>query len=295
VPLGAGASVVLMDGWDAEETLRLIAAHGVTHTHLVPTMFHRLLALPDDVRSRYDLSSLQSVMHGAAPCPVTVKRRMIEWFGPIITEYFAATEGGGTLVDAATWLQKPGTVGRPDPPEAVLVGDDDAKPIPVGEVGLVWFQAPEVGRFEYYKDGAKTAASYRGNYFTLGDMGYVDEDGFLFLTDRTANLIISGGVNIYPAEVDAVLMEHPAVADVATIGVPNEDWGEEVKAVVELADGVEPSRHLAAELITLCRDRLAHYKCPRTVDFVDRLPRQDNGKIYKRLVRDQYRKERADT
>src|SRR5438874_9796839 len=179
VPFGAGAAVALMDGWDAEETLRLIEAHRVTHTHLVPTMFHRLLALPEDVRARYDLSSLESVMHGAAPCPIAVKRRMIEWFGPIITEYFAATEGGGTLVDAATWLRKPGTVGRPDPPETVLVGDDDATPLPAGEVGLVWFQAPEVGRFEYYKDGAKTAASYRGNYFTLGDMGYVDEDGFL--------------------------------------------------------------------------------------------------------------------
>ena len=164
----------------------------------------------------------------------------------------------------------------------------------ISEGGL-YLKAPDVGRFEYYGDPDKTKGAYldSDDYFTLGDMGYFDADGFLFLTDRTANLIISGGVNIYPAEVDAVLMEHPAVADVATIGVPNEDWGEEVKAVVELTDGVEPSRHLAAELITLCRDRLAHYKCPRTVDFVDRLPRQDNGKIYKRLVRDQYRKESA--
>ena len=291
VPLAAGAAVVLMDGWDAEETLRLIDKHGVTHTHLVPTMFHRLLDLPDDVRARYDISSLQSVMHGAAPCPVAVKQRMIDWFGPVITEYFAATEGGGTLVDSRTWMEKPGTVGRADPPEAVLVGDDECRPLPAGEVGLVWFEAPKVGRFEYYKDGDKTAAAYRGDYFTLGDMGYVDDDGFLFLTDRTANLIISGGVNIYPAEVDAVVLEHPAVADVATIGVPNDEWGEEVKTVVELKAGVEPSRRLAAELIALCRSRLAHYKCPRSVDFVDRLPRQDNGKIYKRLVRDRYRKE----
>jgi long-chain acyl-CoA synthetase len=289
VPLGTGATVVLMDKWDAEETLRLIDEYGVTHTHVVPTMFHRLLALPDDVRDRYSVSSLQSVMHGAAPCPIPVKQRMIDWLGPIIIEYFAATEGGGTLVDSATWMKRPGTVGRSDPAGEVIVGDDDANPLEANATGLVWFKAPAVGRFEYYKDPDRTQIAYRGDYFTLGDMGYFDDDGFLFLTDRTANLIISGGVNIYPAEVDAVLQVHPAVADVATIGVPSDEWGEEVRAVVELRDDVAPSDELAAELISLCRDQLAHYKCPRSVDFVDRLPREDNGKIYKRLVREQYR------
>jgi len=277
-----------MPAWDAEEALGLIERHRVTHTHMVPTMFHQLLALPESTRARYDVSSLRNVLHGAAPCPVGVKRRLIEWLGPVVYEYYAATEGLGTWVDARTWLRRPGTVGKPDPEDQVIVGDDDGKRLPAGEVGLVWFKASEVP-FEYFKDRAKTAASYRGRYFTLGDMGYVDEDGFLFLTDRSANLIISGGVNIYPAEVDAVLLEHPAVADAAVIGVPNEEWGEEVLAVIELRAGVPPSSELADELIAFCRRRLARYKCPRRVEFVVRLPRQDNGKIYKRLLRDRYR------
>jgi long-chain acyl-CoA synthetase len=288
-PLAAGAGVVLMDGWDAEDTLRLIERHRVTHTHMVPTMFHRLLSLPEDVRSRYDISSLRFVIHGAAPCPVPVKRRLIEWLGPIVFEYYAATEGTGTFVTSEDWLARPGTVGRPVPDDQVVVGDDEARELPRGEVGLVWLKAPEVGAFEYFKDQAKTESSYRGRYFTLGDVGRMDEDGYLYLTDRSANLIISGGVNIYPAEVDAVLLEHPAVGDAATIGVPNDEWGEEVKAVVELQPGVAPTPALAAELIEFCRGRLAHYKCPRSVEFIDELPRQDNGKIYKRLLRDRYR------
>jgi long-chain acyl-CoA synthetase len=287
-PLIAGVTVVLMPAWDAEEALRLIDGHGVTHTHMVPTMFHQLLVLPDDVRARYDVSSLHNVLHGAAPCPVGVKQRLIEWWGPVVNEYYAATEGLGTWVDARTWLQKPGTVGKPVPEDQVVVGDDEGNPVPPGEVGLVWFKASEVP-FEYYKDRAKTELSYRDRHFTLGDMGYVDEDGFLFLTDRSANLIISGGVNIYPAEVDAVLLEHAAVADVAVIGVPNPEWGEEVLAVIEPRAGVVPGDELGNELVGFCRDRLAHYKCPRRVEFVDRLPRQDNGKIYKRLLRDRYR------
>jgi long-chain acyl-CoA synthetase len=287
-PLVAGVTVVLMPAWEPEEALRLIERHRVTHTHMVPTMFHQLLALPESTRARYDVSSLRNVLHGAAPCPVGVKQRLMEWLGPVVYEYYAATEGLGTWVDPRTWLRKPGTVGKPDPEDQVIVGDDDGQPLPAGEVGLVWFKASEVP-FEYFKDPAKTDASYLGRYFTLGDMGYVDEDGFLFLTDRTANLIISGGVNIYPAEVDAVLLEHPAVADAAVIGVPNDEWGEEVLAVVEGRPGVPPSSELADELVDFCRRRLARYKCPRHVDFVDRLPRQDNGKIYKRLLRDQYR------
>ena len=291
VPLATGTGIVLMDGWSAENTLALIERYRITHTHMVPTMFHRLLQLPEDVRRKYDLSSLRFIMHGAAPCPVAVKQALIDWLGPIVWEYYAATEGGGTLIDPHTWLARPGTVGKPNPPEQVKVGDESGEPLPVGEVGLVWLRAPAANRFQYFKDSNKTSSTYRGDYFTLGDMGYLDEDGYLFLTDRTANLIISGGVNIYPAEVDAMLLEHPAIGDVATIGIPNPDWGEEVKAVVELRAGIAPSDELAAEILAFCRSRLAHFKCPRSVDFIDELPRQDNGKIYKRLLRDRYREQ----
>jgi len=289
MPLAWGAAVVLMESWDAEASLRLIDTHGVTHTHMVPTMFHRLLALPDETRTRYDVSSMKHVLHGAAPCPVPVKRRMIEWLGPIVVEYYAATEGVGSFVDSATWLEHPGTVGKPFLPEQVIIGDDEGTKLPNGEIGLVYIRSPEAMRFTYYKDDAKTASAFRGEYFTLGDVGYMDDEGYLYLTDRSANLIISGGVNIYPAEVDAVLLEHEAVGDVATIGIPDEEWGESVVAVVEVRAGVSPSPALADELIAFCRERLSHYKCPRRIEFVDVLPRQDNGKIYKRVLRDRFR------
>jgi long-chain acyl-CoA synthetase len=288
-PLSFGVGTVLMERWEPTETLRLIEQHSITHTHMVPTMFHRLLSLPDDVRLGADVSSLRFVLHGAAPCPVGVKQRLIEWLGPIVWEYYAATEGTGSLVDPVTWLEHPGTVGKPIALGQVLIGDDAANELPTGEIGLVFLRAPERGRFEYFGDEDKTADTYRGDYFTLGDVGYLDADGYLYLTDRSANLIISGGVNIYPAEVDAILLEHPAVADVATIGVPDADWGERVLAVVELRAGHQPSRDEAAELIEFCRARLAHFKCPSRVEFVETLPRQDNGKIYKRLLRDRHR------
>jgi len=289
-PLTAGVGIVVMDGWDAEEALDLIERHGITHTHMVPTMFHRLLAIPEPVRKAKDTSKLRYVIHGAAPCPVAVKKALIDWLGPVVYEYYAATEGSGTFVASEEWLTKPGTVGKPPTPDHVRILGPDRTEVPRNEVGTVYLKAPATGRFVYYKDEDKTASSYLGDegYFTLGDHGYLDDDGYLFLTGRSAELIISGGVNIYPAEVDAVLLTHPAVGDVGVIGVPNPDWGEEVKAVVELKDGISPSTDLAAELIEFCRERLAHYKCPRTVDFLDELPRHDNGKLYRKKLREIY-------
>lgn len=291
VPLAQGMGVVLMDGWDAEETLRLIEAYRITHTHMVPTMFHRLLSLPEAVRSKYDTSSLRFVIHGAAPCPVPVKRALLEWWGPIVYEYYAATEGGATFVAPEEWLARPGTVGKPLTKDYIRILDDGGQELPAGEVGTIYLYGAASAGFAYYKDAAKTAAAFRDDHFTLGDVGYLDEDGYLFLTDRSADVLISGGVNIYPAEVEAVLIAHTAVGDVAVIGVPNDEWGEEVKAVVETQPGVLGSPTLEAELIGWCQGRLARFKCPRTIDFVPELPRQDNGKLYKRLLRERYRQE----
>ncbi len=288
VPLHFGATVVLMDHWDAATALRLVEERSVTHTHVVATMFHRLLSLPPEVREPVDVSSLRHVLHGAAPCPVPVKRAVIDWLGPIVWEYYAATEGVGCFASPATWLERPGTVGRPVPDDQVYVGTDDGATLPPGEIGLVYIKAPDTGRFSYFGDEAKTTSAYRGDHFTLGDVGYMDDDGYLYLTDRSSDLIISGGVNIYPAEVDAVLLTHPVVADAATIGVPDEEWGESVLSVVELQPGVSSSDALATELIEHCRSGLAHFKCPRSVDFTERLPRQDNGKLLKRRLREQY-------
>ncbi len=287
-PLANGLGTVLMDRWDAEATLAQIERHRVTHTHMVATMFHRLLALPAEVRARYDLSSLRCVLHGAAPTPVHVKKALIDWLGPIVHEYYAATEGGGTFIDAADWLRKPGSVGRPVDPGILQVRDDEGRLVEPGSVGTIWFRAPAVGRFEYFGDAEKTKSSYDGDWFTMRDMGYQDLDGYVFLTGRTSELIISGGVNIYPAEIDAVLLMHPAVADAAAIGTPNEEFGEEVRAVVQLKPGHTASEPLARELIEHCRARLAHFKCPRGIDFDAALPRSEAGKVQRRVIRERY-------
>jgi len=288
-PLAAGVGIVLMERWDSEEALRLIEQHRITHTHMVPTMFHRLLSLTESVRSQYDLSSMAMILHGAAPCPVAIKGALMEWLGPIVYEYYAATEGWGSFVTPEVWLERPGTVGKPEDGQVRIAGESgDA--LPPGEVGKIYLRTPTHDRFKYHGDKAKTRGAYdsSGEYFTLGDVGYLDEQGYLYLTDRSADLIISGGVNIYPAEVDAVLLSHPAVADCATIGIPSEDWGEEVRAVVELRAGQVGTDALSGELTAFCRERLAHYKCPRGIDFTHTLPREDSGKIFRRRVREKY-------
>lgn len=289
LPLAAGVGTRLMDRFDAADALRMIAAHRITHTHMVPTMFHRMLRLPADVRASTDVSSVQYILHGAAPCPVATKKAMMQWFGPIIWEYFAATEGTGASVGPEQWLARPGTVGRPPTDDHVRIVDDEGNPCPVNVPGTIHLKAMVGADFEYFNDPDKTAAARRGSHFTLGDVGYLDEDGFLFLTDRSTELIISGGVNIYPAEVEATLLQHPVVRDVAVIGVPNEEWGEEVRGIVECAQPPEDAAALCAELVAFCRERLSHFKCPRRVDLVDHLPRDDNGKLYKGKLRDAYR------
>ena len=254
---------------------------------MVPTQFHRLLALPDEVKARYDVSSTRHMIHAAAPCPVDVKRRMMDWWGPVIYEYYAASEGGGTLVAPEEWLRYPGTVGRPWPGADVRILDDEGTAQPAGTPGTV-YMALGVQDFEYHGDKGKTDANRRDGFFTVGDVGYLNEDGYLFLCDRKIDMIISGGANIYPSEVEAALLAHPKVADAAVFGIPDEDWGEQVKAVIEPAAGVEPSAALAAEILEFCAGRIAKFKCPRTLDFIAEMPRDPNGKLYKRKLRDPY-------
>lgn len=286
-----GAAAILMRKFDAEAVLRLIETHRVTHAQFVPTMFVRMLKLPEAVRRKYDVSSLECVIHAAAPCPVDVKHRMMEWFGPIIHEYYGGTEGfAGTTIGPEEWLAHPGSVGKPFSPVHV-VGEDGAE-LPVGQSGELFFEGgPD---FEYFKDPAKTASvSNERGWRSLGDMGYVDEDGYLYLTDRSTFMIVSGGVNIYPQEAENLLVMHPKLVDAAVFGVPNDEFGEEVKAVVQPVDGVAPGPDLEAELIAYCRAHLAGYKCPRTVEFEPELPRDPNGKLYKRRIRERYWQGRA--
>ncbi|MFI1888645.1 acyl-CoA synthetase [Streptomyces jumonjinensis] len=285
--LHIGHPLVLMDRWTPEEMLRLIDVHRCTHTHMVPTHFHRLLALPDEVKARYDVSSLRHAIHGAAPCPGHVKRAMIDWWGRCVEEYYAASEGGGTFATAEDWLKKPGTVGRAWPISELAVFDDAGTRLPPGEPGTVYMRMT-TGDFRYHKDEAKTAGNRIGEFFTVGDLGVLDEDGYLFLRDRKIDMIISGGVNIYPAEIESALLAHPAVADAAAFGIPHADWGEEVKAVVEPADGHTPDDALATAILAHCERLLAGYKRPRTVDFIESMPRDPNGKLYKRRLRAPY-------
>jgi long-chain acyl-CoA synthetase len=281
---------VIMERFDPEQWLQLVERYGVTHCQMVPTMFSRLLKLPEETRGRYDVSSLEVIIHAAAPCPVPVKEAMIEWFGPIIVEYYGATEANGfTFCDSHEWLAHKGTVGKPVLGELVIL-DDEGNPCPTGTPGTVWFRGAT--SFEYYNDPSKTADSRKedqaGVMSTVGDVGYVDDDGYLYLTDRKSYMIISGGVNIYPQETENLLITHPKVADAAVIGVPNEDLGEEVKAVVQLELGIDPGPDIEQELIDFCHEHLARFKVPRSIDFTDELPRLPTGKLYKRLLRDKY-------
>jgi acyl-CoA synthetase (AMP-forming)/AMP-acid ligase II len=282
-----GGTAVIMEHFDAETYLRMVEEHRVTHSQVVPTMFIRMLKLPDDVRSRHDLSSLQMCVHAAAPCPVAVKEQMIEWWGPVIHEYYAGTEGNGFVYcNSEDWLAHKGSVGK------ALVGqvhimDEEGNEVGVGDEGTIYFDGG--AEFEYHNDPEKTASSRLHNgWSTLGDVGRLDEDGFLYLTDRKAYMIITGGVNVYPQEAENVLAMHPKVADAAVIGVPNEDFGEEVKAVVQLVDPADAGPDTERELIAYCREHLADVKCPRSVDFRDELPRHPTGKLYKRLLKDEY-------
>ena len=283
-----GGTAVVMERFDPELYLALVEKHRISHSQLVPTMFSRLLKVSEAARRKHDLSSLEVAIHAAAPCPVQVKEQMIDWWGPIIHEYYGATEGlGFTACDSQEWLAHKGTVGR------VLLGklhvlDDDMKEQPVGTPGTLWFETATP--FEYFNDPAKTAEarSADGTMSTVGDVGYVDADGYLYLTDRATFMIISGGVNIYPQECENLLITHPKVADAAVFGVPNADLGEEVKAVVQLMADEHPSPRMAEELIAFCGQHLARQKVPRSVDFEPELPRLPTGKLYKRLLRDRY-------
>ena len=285
-----GGTVVLMQRFDEREALRAIQDFRVTHSQWVPTMFTRMLKLPEEELAAFDYSSHRVAIHAAAPCPAGVKHKMFDWWGPILYEYYGGTELNGlTHVGPEEWLAHPGTVGRPIL-GTLHICDDDGKEQPVGEPGLVYFELPAM-TFSYHRDAAKTREAQHpehANWTALGDVGYLDEEGFLYLTDRATFMIISGGVNIYPQEIEDAMIMHPSVADVAVVGVPNEEMGEEVKAVVQLVDGAETSDAVAEELLAYARKHIAHYKCPRSLDFMDALPRLPTGKLYKRLIKDTY-------
>lgn len=281
-----GGTVIVMERFDPEAYLALIEKYHITHSQLVPTMFVRMLKLPDDVRVKYDLSSIKVAIHAAAPCPVDVKQAMLAWWGPVIYEYYSATEGAGfTAISPQEWLARPGSVGKAILGQVRVLADDDSL-LPAGQTGRIYFHGG--GNFEYHNDAAKTASMRTEHGATFGDIGHVDDEGYLFLTDRAAFMIISGGVNVYPQEAENALTLHPEVADVAVFGVPDAEMGEAVKAVVQPRDMAKAGPELEAELIAFVRSRLSHVKCPKSIDFLAELPRHDTGKLYKRLLKDKY-------
>ena len=287
--MGAGVPLIFLDKWDSEEVLRTISEEKVTHLHLVPIMFQRLLALPDEVKAKYPVGHVRYVVHGAAPCPPEVKIAMIEWFGPVLSEYYAGSEGGaGFTIDSHDWLRKPGSVGKRPMLLKVRILDEEGRDVEPGKPGFIYHQLPPGGGFTYYKDEAKTQKSRVDDFFTMGDVGYFDEDDFLFLTGRDAETIISGGVNIYPQEIDNELIKHEAVEDSSTVGIPHPEWGEQVRAVIQLKPGHQPSDELAEEILAFARTALPAFKVPRGLDFKTDLPRSEAGKIQRNKVRAPY-------
>ncbi|MEE9417551.1 MAG: AMP-binding protein [Acidimicrobiales bacterium] len=290
MPLLGGATTVMQHRYDSAGLLQLIDTHQATNVHLVPTQMKRLVDLPNEVKAGFDGSSMNLYLHGAAPCPPVVKRSLIDWWGPKISEYYGSTEGSIiSLIDSEQWLQKGGSVGRPLPNIEILVLADDGSTLGAGEHGTLYFRNSLGTDFEYHNSPEKTAEAHKEpGVFTTGDVGYLDDDGYLWLSDRKIDMIISGGVNIYPAEIESVLGGHPLVGDVAVIGVPNLEYGEAVKAVVVANDSAGADDQLAENLASYCRESLAGYKCPRSFDFVDELPRTGTGKVKKRLLREPY-------
>ena len=286
--LKQGGCCIVMENYDSEHSLKLIEQHHVTHSQWVPTMFVRMLKLPEEHRNQYDLSSHRVAIHAAAPCPISVKEQMIEWWGPIIHEYYAGTEGNGsTAITSEEWLSHKGSVGKATGECVLHIIDDTGLELPTGEAGGVYFEGG--GKFEYLNDAKKTNASYtEDGWSTLGDIGHLDEEGYLYLTDRKAFMIISGGVNIYPQEAENALITHPSVIDVAVFGIPNEEFGEEVKAVVQPTNFKSAGPALESELMNYAREKISHIKCPRSIDFMKQLPRHPTGKLYKRILKDKY-------
>jgi long-chain acyl-CoA synthetase len=287
-----GHAIVLMKEWAAERVLEVIETYKISTTHMVPTHFHRLLKIDESDRLKFDISSLKYVVHGAAPCPVETKTSIIEWFGPVVYEYYGASEGGGTTVNSTDWLKYPGTVGRPWTWAKIKICDDKGEEVPVGVQGIVWMLMGAF-EFQYHKSPEKTSESKRDGFFTVGDLGHMNEDGFLFLHGRASEIIITGGVNIHPSEIEAVLHQHPVVADVAVFGIEDAEWGELIKCVVQLIPGANPDEQTALDLKSFCQEKLAKFKVPRSIDFIDQLPRDPNGKLYKRVLKEKYSKNKA--
>ena len=282
-----GHEVVLLNDWDAESVLRCIEKYRVTTSHMVPTHFHRLLKIPQAQRAKYDTSSVQYLIHGAAPCSIETKTEMINWLGPVLYEYYGASEGGGTTVNSVDWLKYPGTVGLPWATAKIKILDDNGNEVPKGVHGLVWMLSGAFD-FKYHKSPEKTSLSKRDGFFTVGDIGHLNEEGFLFLHGRASDIISTGGVNIHPSEVEAVMQQHPKVADVAVFGVPDPEWGEYIQCVVQLVSGEKASEALTKELLEFCALRLAKFKLPRKIDYSENLPRDPNGKLYKQALKNKF-------